>query len=279
MLNYRFTGLVIRPNSLLAVTIVSSRQRWSIESINEQEITGEGGLKLAFNKLKKQLPRWFNRYAHSLILDEVLYKQTRLQPPIHPALVELEIDKQLSGLIHQKALNHDYILSSMDMRELLHLFMCKRETLTRVCEQLPVSIVGWHLTDLIALNQEMSLIGHYAIPQWIIEVTDERLHLVSCELVEGGKVFDFSQCGIEVATEQLIDYLASFSTHNQSVAVVGASKNKSQLMNRLDHFDLKHIVDLSTVNLDTKDDFAFDEHYLALACALSARAWHQVYHD
>jgi hypothetical protein len=279
MLKFRFTGLVAKPELLLAVTIVSRRQQWWIEGIHQQKIESDTGLKLAFNQLKKQLPRRLNRYSFSLGLDEVLYKQTVLQPPIHPDLVELEIDNQLSGLTHNEPLHHDYMVSNIDAHECLHLFMCKRKTLELKCQQLPVLIVGWHLTDLITMNKELSKIGHYADPEWVIEITPDCLQLISTKLAQGVKVFNFSQAGIQVAVERLNEYLSTLSGQNHRIAVVGSKANTAQLIHWLNQLNFEEIIDLSMANISAPAGFVFERDYLALACALSARAWYQVSYD
>lgn len=278
MLYSTYSGISVRQNNLDCVVIRRRKAGWKIDSSFTFLLEDKQDWKSTWVKLKKRLPRWRNCVSISLNFEEVLSKSSVINASLSENETLMQVQEQLSTAITKEELVHDYRKGQLlDGEQKLELYICKKEALTSLMKQceLSVDVVGWALTDLRALSNEVEVhCGGKA--DGFIEITEGRMIVISLNEQSLPMVVDITGQDLSVFIENLTHAFCSLSMNSEeesvTLLVYGCTDRIAELNKWFNHSPDLKLIDVSHTIIGQSLP-SFTASYPALACALGAYCW------
>ncbi|MPW37550.1 hypothetical protein [Vibrio sp. B1Z05] len=286
MLYSIFSGISIRQNKLICVVLKNSKLGWKIQDCLTYPIKSKNDWKSVSAELNKHLPKWRNCVAISLQFEEVLRKSSVINSSLSVDEESSYVREQLSQVLGQDPLAYDYKRSAeQSTPEDIDLFICKKETLDTLLKEssLTINVVGWALTDLAILSQQLlsdsQLTAHYAL-----EIRDDKITAVSLDGRLTTHTFDSNPCRFSELAQSLQQHELAVSLQAEgsslSLLLFGSQTQVRNFQDKTATYSTVCCIDASQLLQDKVQDtelMAFSSYYPALACALGAMSWCEVF--
>ncbi|GAD80576.1 hypothetical protein [Vibrio ezurae] len=282
MLYSVFSGITVRQNKLICVVLKNSQSGWKIQDCLTYPIQSKNDWKSVTTELNKHLPKWRNCVAISLEFEEVLRKSSVINSSLCADEESSYVREQLSQVLGQDPLAYDYrCRADHHAQQDIDLFICKQETLDTLLNDsgLSINVVGWALTDLVTLSQQLlsikQMTAHYAL-----EITDDKLQAVSLDGCLTTYTFDLNLCCFAELVQSLRQHQLTLNSHSETVDLTlllfGTATQVEHFLQQVSDDSALSCIDASLLaqgHIGEIERLAFERYYPALGCALGAMSW------
>ncbi|CAM2987402.1 hypothetical protein [Vibrio rarus] len=280
MLYSIFSGITIYHNKLVCVVLKSGNTGWRIQRCFTYPVQNKQDWQFAGAELHKHLPKWRNCVAISLGFEEVLSKSSVINASLSLDEELSYVKELLSQVSGEAPLAYDYKRRvCTNTEDEINLYICKKETLdTLLClPNLAVDVVGWRLTDLYVLSQEL-LSKIETATHYFIDLTAEYGVVACLDRRCDCMFFDVrAESFAELVLGFCLGHIPPSSVNNDTkigVLVFGLEPEVLKLTNGLAHLpNLRCIHAAQYVHCHAS--LSFSDTYPALACALGAKYWRE----